>query len=135
MGANLSSIFMYPYTFSLYGSFCLPSSPPKPNIGDLPENCVASILSLIDPPEICKLARMNRAFRGASWADFIWESKLPENYGIIFSKVVGEDSDTQLSKREIYARLCRANSFDGGTKVCVPFWSLCLFYLDNEKMA
>jgi hypothetical protein len=48
----------------------------KPNLGDVPEGCVALILTHLDPPEICKLAWLNRAFRGASSADFVWESKL-----------------------------------------------------------
>ncbi|KAL1060635.1 hypothetical protein V6Z11_1Z082600 [Gossypium hirsutum] len=66
-----------------------------PVLGDLPESCVASIIQHLDPPEICKLAKLNRAFSAASWADFVWESKLPPNYHIL---------------------LCRPNTFDGGTK-------------------
>ncbi|GFZ07047.1 phloem protein 2-A12 [Actinidia rufa] len=34
-------------------------------LGDLPEGCVASVLVHLDPPEICRLARLNRAFRDA----------------------------------------------------------------------
>ena len=45
--------------------------PAKPTLGDLPESCVALILEYMDPPQICKLAKLNRAFRGASWADFV----------------------------------------------------------------
>lgn len=88
----------------------------KPRLGDIPESCVASVLMYLDPPEICSLARLNRAFRGASSADFIWASKLPENYGVIVEKVLEEPKVLNLGKREIYARLCRPNSFDGGTK-------------------
>ncbi|KAJ6344227.1 hypothetical protein OIU76_005866 [Salix suchowensis] len=58
-----------------------PSS--KPRLGDIPESCLALVLMHLDPPDICKLARLNRAFRGASSADFIWESKLPSNYKFI----------------------------------------------------
>ncbi|KAK4758403.1 hypothetical protein SAY87_019704 [Trapa incisa] len=41
-------------------------------LGDLPESCVASILTHLEPRDICGLARLNRAFRCASWADFAW---------------------------------------------------------------
>ncbi|XP_048333364.2 F-box protein PP2-A13 [Ziziphus jujuba] len=89
----------------------------KPRLGDIPESCVALVLMYMDPPEICKLARLNRAFRGASSADFIWESKLPSNYRFIIEKVFQETKMVDnLGKREIYARLCKPNSFDGGTK-------------------
>lgn len=92
---------------------------PEPGLGDLPESCVASVLVHLDPPQICRLAMLNRAFRGASSADFVWESKLPVNYGDVIGRVFEEDDSFSkgLCKRDIYARLCRANSFDGGTKV------------------
>ncbi|CAK9188639.1 unnamed protein product [Ilex paraguariensis] len=86
-----------------------------PSLGDLPESCVASVLVYLDPPEICRLAILNRAFRGASSADFVWESKLPLNYGSVIKRVF-DDFPEKLCKRDIYARLCRPNSIDGGTK-------------------
>ncbi|KAJ9173538.1 hypothetical protein P3X46_016661 [Hevea brasiliensis] len=116
MGANLSSVFVDPNVLSLYGYLSSQSSTSNPTLGDLPESCVASIIAYLDPPEICKLARLNRAFRGASWADFVWESKLPTNYVRLIQRVLGDDLPRNISRREIYTRLCRANTFDGGTK-------------------
>ncbi|XP_055821445.1 F-box protein PP2-A12-like [Solanum dulcamara] len=88
-----------------------------PGLGDLPESCVASVLVYMDPPQICKLSMLNRAFRGASSADFVWESKLPMNYNSIIQRVfAGRNFPSNLCKRDIYAKLCRPNSFDGGTK-------------------
>ncbi|KDP28687.1 hypothetical protein JCGZ_14458 [Jatropha curcas] len=92
-----------------------PSSRPK--LGDIPESCVASVLMYLDPIEICKLARLNRAFRGASSADFIWESKLPSNYRFIMEKLLDDENAlADLGKKDLYARLCRPNPFDSGTK-------------------
>lgn len=110
MGANFSALFWDPNgaTPGLAAA--------KPGLGDLPESCVALIIGSLDPTEICKLGKLNRAFRGASLADFVWESKLPPNYRTLIEKVFG-DLKKNLSKREIYASLCRMNSFDGGTKV------------------
>ncbi|KAF5460726.1 hypothetical protein F2P56_020574 [Juglans regia] len=116
MGAGLSVFFS-----GITGSDCSNGSlslQSKPSLGDLPESCVALVLASLDPPEICKLARLNRAFRGASWADYLWESKLPSNYQVLVRKVFGE-LPGDLGKREIYARLCQANSFDCDTK---KFW-------------
>ncbi|KAL6177201.1 hypothetical protein ACLB2K_048727 [Fragaria x ananassa] len=103
--------------FSFFKADPVGCSPPpaKPGLGDLPESCAAEIMGYLDPPEICKLAKMNRAFRGASWADFIWEAKLPSNYQIIVKKVFG-DGLGDLGKRDVYERLCRPNTFDGGAK-------------------
>ncbi|KAL1329608.1 hypothetical protein HN51_046729 [Arachis hypogaea] len=93
----------------------------KPRLGDIPESCVALVLMYLDPLDICKLARLNRAFRGASLADFIWESKLPLNYRFIMEKALEDDDDDafsmeDLGKRDVYARLCKPSLFDNGTK-------------------
>lgn len=90
----------------------------KPRLVDLPENCVALIMMRLDPPEICRLARLSSVFRRASSADFIWESKLPPNYRIIARKVFDEITLRKLIKKDLYAKLTRPNLFDGGTKVC-----------------
>lgn len=103
--------------------------PLKSRLGDMPESCVASVLMYLDPPEICKLARLNRAFRAASSADFIWESKLPPNYRYLAEKVIDKETLVKLGKRDIYARLCGPNSFDNGTKV--PSLSLSLYLSVN----
>jgi len=94
----------------------------RPRLGDIPESCVALVLMYLDPPDICKLARLNRAFRDASFADFVWESKLPLNYEFIMGKALEDDttsSGAELGKRDIYARLCKPNLFDNGTKVTI----------------
>ncbi|RRT44836.1 hypothetical protein B296_00024374 [Ensete ventricosum] len=89
-------------------------------LGYLPESCLAEVLLHLDPLEICQAARLSRAFRGAASADFVWETKLPKNYGHLMELASDEKSPckkTSLCKKEIYARLCRPNPFDGGTKV------------------
>lgn len=95
------------------GSLILPA---KPTLGGLPESCVALILERLDPLQICKLANLNRTFRSASWADFVWDSKLPPNYNVLVEKIL-KDLPSSLGKRGIYARLCQLNTFDGGAKV------------------
>ncbi|KAK7821352.1 f-box protein pp2-a12 [Quercus suber] len=80
MGADFSALFFGQGGSNACSNGSNLALQSKPNLGDLPEDCVALILGYFDPPEICKLARMNRAFRGASWADFVWKSKLPSNY-------------------------------------------------------
>ncbi|WOL05699.1 hypothetical protein Cni_G14428 [Canna indica] len=92
-------------------------------LGDLPENCVAEMLLHLDPPEICRAARLSRTFRGAASADFVWEAKLPENYAYLMElacggMIHGRKKD-RLCLKEVYARLCRPNPLDGGNK---EFW-------------
>ncbi|CAL5087239.1 unnamed protein product [Urochloa decumbens] len=100
-------------------------------LGDLPENCVAEVLLRLDPPEICRMARLSRTFRGAASGDGVWESKLPRNYARLLAVAAAGDGGEQqaaaaaeleaepLPKKEVYARLCHRNRFDGGKK---EFW-------------
>lgn len=103
------------------------------SLGDMPESCVAPVLLYLDPPEICLVARLNRAFRGAASADCVWATKLPANYRYLAALAAAADDDTSSSdgsvegigrccssaatKKDKYARLCRPTPFDGGTKV------------------
>ena len=104
------------------------AQPPSTGLSDVPENCVAEVLMYLDPPQICNLARLSKTFHMASSADFVWESKLPSNYKFLVKKLLAEDPEN-LSKKEIYARLCQANSFDGANKVGRPlFFSFFLFF-------
>ncbi|KAE8709707.1 F-box protein PP2-A14 [Hibiscus syriacus] len=89
----------------------------KTGLDDVTENCISSIYMHLNPPEICRLAALNRAFRGASSVDFVWEKKLPSNYRYLVEKIVGQGTPDTLSKKETFARLCRPNRLDGGTKI------------------
>jgi hypothetical protein len=97
------------------------TGPVAVGLGDLPELCAAEVLLRLDPPEICRLARLNHAFRGAAGADFVWEAKLPENYRYLMEFVgSGEEGRRRrrlAGKKEIYARLARPVPFGDGTKV------------------
>ncbi|KAH7557589.1 hypothetical protein ACOSP7_027405 [Xanthoceras sorbifolium] len=111
MGAGLSGLIA-PDNSSTSSSS---SSSSSPGLGDVSESCISSILIHLDPPEICKLAMLNRTFHGASSADFVWEIKLPLNYKYLVKKILDENPQN-LIKKDIYARLCLPNRFDNGNK-------------------
>jgi hypothetical protein len=97
------------------------AGPAAVGLGDLPELCAAQVLLRLDPPEICRLAQVNHAFRGAAGADFVWEAKLPENYNYLMEFVGSGDEGKRrrrrAGKKEIYARLARPVPFGDGKKV------------------
>ncbi|EPS60499.1 hypothetical protein M569_14301 [Genlisea aurea] len=92
------------------------ASAEETGLGDLPESCAAELLLRLDPPQICRLAVLNRAFRAASSTDFVWESKLPTNYADIIERLFEGGEEFASCKRNIYSMLCRPNFFDGETK-------------------
>lgn len=106
-------------------------------LGDLPESCLALVLSFLEPLEICRFACLSTTFRRASSADIVWESKLPQNYQILANRVLfftddDNDDDTSdsdiitRSKKEIFVRLCSPNRFDCDTKVRLT--PACFFF-------
>ncbi|KAF5196832.1 F-box protein pp2-a15 [Thalictrum thalictroides] len=111
MGASLSNLT------TTYGTS--DSSSGRIGLGDIPENCVACVFMYLTPPEICNLARLNRAFRGAASSDSVWESKLPSNY-LYLLHLLHINSTSSLSKKDIFALLSRPLPFDDhGNK---DFW-------------
>lgn len=90
---------------------------PGPGLGDIPESCVACVFLYLTPPEICNLARLNRAFRGAASSDSVWEGKLPPNYRDLLDLVMmPPERYRNLSKKDIFALLSRPVPFDDGNK-------------------
>lgn len=96
-------------------------------LGDLPESCIAEVMLRLNPTEICGMARLSRTFRAAASGDGVWEAKLPRNYPRLLAAAGGGGGDDEaaaleaeaIPKKEVYARLCRRNRLDGGTK---EFW-------------
>ncbi|CAL0316923.1 unnamed protein product [Lupinus luteus] len=104
-----------------------------PGLGDIPECCVARVFLYLTPPEICNLARLNRAFRGAASADFVWETKLPHNYQDLL-EFVATERHQNLCKKDIFALLSKTLSFDDGNKdVDVTISSLPSCVLEGKK--
>lgn len=87
-----------------------------PSLGDIPESCVACVILHLTPPEICNLARLNRAFRGAASSDSVWERKLPSNYKDLLD-LLPVERYRSLSKKGVFALLSRPIPFDDGNKV------------------
>lgn len=99
-----------------------------PGLGDIPESCVACVFLYLSPPEICNLARLNRAFRGAASSDAVWETKLPSNYQLLLHLLSHPDVHQNLSKKDIFALLARPLPFDDGNKARFIISSLFLPY-------
>ncbi|RWW90491.1 hypothetical protein BHE74_00000435 [Ensete ventricosum] len=105
-------------------------------LGTLPEGCVAEIMLRLEPAEICRLARLCRTFCGAASADLVWETKLPRNYRYLLGKASGVDNSEgrRLSKKEIFALLCRRNALGGANMVrgevefCFPEGTYSLYF-------
>ncbi|XP_052182538.1 F-box protein PP2-B15-like [Diospyros lotus] len=80
----------------------------------LPEDCIASILSLTSPPDAGKSSAVSSAVRAAAESDLLWESFLPPDYRDVLSRLTSPV--LYRSKKELFLRLCIPRLIDGGTK-------------------
>eukprot|EP00897_Mesotaenium_endlicherianum_P005317 jgi/Mesen1/4813/ME000243S03988 len=54
--------------------------PPRASLADVPEACVAAVLSFMTPRDVGRLTCVNRTWAAAAASSLVWEGKLPESY-------------------------------------------------------
>ncbi|BFI41891.1 hypothetical protein MPTK2_8g03620 [Marchantia polymorpha subsp. ruderalis] len=74
-------------------------------IEDLPESCIAHVLCFLSTKDIAISACTNRAFRGASLSDAVWQAKLPKDYTEVLAKAK-DGARAFDSKKQIFDYLC-----------------------------
>ncbi|OAE35831.1 hypothetical protein AXG93_4225s1350 [Marchantia polymorpha subsp. ruderalis] len=72
---------------------------------DLPESCIAHVLCFLSTKDIAISACTNRAFRGASLSDAVWQAKLPKDYTEVLAKAK-DGARAFDSKKQIFDYLC-----------------------------
>ncbi|KAL1341777.1 hypothetical protein HN51_028311 [Arachis hypogaea] len=70
---------------------------------DLPEGCIANVVSLTTPRDACSLALVSSTFRSAAESDSVWDRFLPSDYNDIVSQ---STSSSCRSKKQLYLSLC-----------------------------
>lgn len=74
----------------------------------LPEDCIATAISLTSPKDACRLSVVASTFRSASQSDAVWSRFLPSDYRDIISRAADDDSllSKFYSKKDLYLHLC-----------------------------
>jgi hypothetical protein len=96
---------------------------------NLPEECVAIMVSLTTPRDACRLSAVSSTFRSAAESDIVWARFLPSDYASLLSRAVRPV--TYTSKRELFFLLSAKHILiDRGKMVCaytnlpLPVYSL-----------
>ncbi|GMN25938.1 hypothetical protein TIFTF001_001127 [Ficus carica] len=69
---------------------------------ELPEGCIAHIVSLTSPRDACRLCLVSSVFRSAAESDAVWERFLPPEY----PSIVSPHSRPCPSKKHLFFSLC-----------------------------
>ncbi|KAL3725712.1 hypothetical protein ACJRO7_030699 [Eucalyptus globulus] len=70
-----------------------------PDFSELPEGCIASVVSFTSPADACRLAPVSSLFKSACDSDAVWASFLPPEYCQMVPRRVS-------SLKELYFSLC-----------------------------
>ncbi|XP_050234722.1 F-box protein At2g02240-like isoform X3 [Mercurialis annua] len=79
------------------------------DLEELPEGCIANILSFTTPLDACKLSVVSKTFRSAADSDDLWDKLLPSDYHSIISRSSSFSSSSSSlisSKKQLYFHLC-----------------------------
>ncbi|KAJ6842856.1 F-box protein PP2-B10-like isoform X2 [Iris pallida] len=79
---------------------------------DLPEGCIAHVISLTSPRDSCRSAGTSTAFRAAAESDTVWDRFLPSDICSVLSRAV--EPVECSSRRELFFRLCDPILIEGG---------------------
>jgi hypothetical protein len=71
----------------------------KMNLADLPDDCIAAIISHTTPFDATRLARVCWAFKRAVEIDTAWENFLPSDYESMCNKSWAEAEESSSSRR------------------------------------
>ncbi|XP_059652361.1 F-box protein PP2-B15 [Cornus florida] len=83
-------------------------------LDQLPEDCMARVLSFTTPRDTCQTSAVSSALHAAADSDLLWEKFLPPNYREILSRLVTPVEFK--SRRELFGILCSPLLIDGGNK-------------------
>ncbi|XP_022756203.1 F-box protein At2g02240-like [Durio zibethinus] len=76
------------------------------SLNELPEGCIAEILSATTPADVCRFSRLSSTFRSAAASDSVWDSFLPSDYQTILSASCAHQADssslTFSSKKHLF---------------------------------
>ncbi|KAH0994535.1 hypothetical protein GBA52_018399 [Prunus armeniaca] len=87
------------------------------DLQNLPEGCIANVVSLTTPRDACRLSSVSRSFKSASESDAVWDRFIPPETHTILSLQSPSSSvssspsspsstSNSKSKKELYLTLC-----------------------------
>lgn len=83
--------------------FLLPVTMAEEDFNNLPEGCIATILSLTSPKDACRLSLVSSTFQSAAESDAVWHKFLPSDFHTLLSQ---SPSSSFPSKKHLYIHLC-----------------------------
>lgn len=86
-------------------------------LGDLPQDCIASILSRTSPKDVARLACVSSVYRDASNADSVWQMMLPPWYADVLAQAPDGAPTSTSSKKQAFTYLCNRVLLENDTQV------------------
>ncbi|XP_050381146.1 putative F-box protein PP2-B12 [Argentina anserina] len=76
------------------------------DLQELPEGCIANVISLTSPPDACRFSLLSKDIRSAAESDAVWSKFIPPETHTILSQSSSLSSSPPKSTKELYMALC-----------------------------
>ncbi|KAL6132450.1 hypothetical protein ACLB2K_064693 [Fragaria x ananassa] len=81
------------------------------DLQELPEGCIAHIISLTTPRDACRLSLLSKLFRSAADSDAVWDKFLPPETRTMSPEELGVFA--ARTKKEVFLALCPVHFREG----------------------
>ncbi|KAM1052238.1 hypothetical protein ACFX19_034276 [Malus domestica] len=106
------------------------------DLQELPEGCIAKVVSLTTPRDACRFSAVSKSFMSAADSDAVWDKFLPPDIPSILSHSSSSSSSTSSSsKKKLYFTLCENPVLvdDGKMSFTLDKWSGKKCYMISPK--
>lgn len=102
------------------------------DLQELPEGCIAKVVSLTTPRDACRFSAVSKSFMSAADSDAVWDKFLPPDIPSILSH---SSSSSSSSKKKLYFTLCENPVLvdDGKMSFTLDKWSGKKCYMISPK--
>ncbi|KAM1144996.1 hypothetical protein ACFX2B_033331 [Malus domestica] len=105
------------------------------DLQELPEGCIAKVVSLTTPRDACRFSAVSKSFMSAANSDAVWDKFLPPDIPSILSHASSSSSTSSSSKKKLYLTLCENPVLvdDGKMSFTLDKWSGKKCYMISPK--
>ncbi|KAM1354156.1 hypothetical protein ACFX2H_033550 [Malus domestica] len=105
------------------------------DLQELPEGCIAKVVSLTTPRDACRFSAVSKSFMSAADSDAVWDKFLPPDIPSILSQSSSSSSTSSSSKKKLYLTLCENPVLvdDGKMSFTLDKWSGKKCYMISPK--
>ena len=100
------------------------------NFLDLPEECIATMISFTSPFDACRISAVSKLLRSAADSNTTWERFLPSDYRMYI-----DNSLSRFSNKQLFLRFCESPLLIEDGRTVILHYPMFFLLLNNMHYA